>query len=146
MKTEYNIEEILEILPHRFPFVYIDRVINLDPGKKVIALKNVNINEWYFPGHFPGTPIMPGVLILESMAQAGAFLILHDLEDPQKKGMLFTSIEKSKFRKPVVPGDQLIIELELLKFKLGTAKIQGVAYVGEKLVAEAILTATLVDR
>lgn len=146
MKTEYNIEEILEVLPHRFPFVFIDRVINLDPGKKVKALKNVNINEWYFPGHFPGTPIMPGVLILESMAQAGAFLILHDLEDPKKKGMLFTSIEKSKFRKPVVPGDQLIIELELLKFRLGTAKIKGEAYVGDKLVAEATLTASLVDR
>ena len=146
MKTEYNIEEILEVLPHRFPFVFIDRVIKLDPGKTVTALKNVNINEWYFPGHFPGTPIMPGVLILESMAQAGAFLILHDLEDPKKKGMLFTSIEKSKFRKPVVPGDQLIIKLELLKFKLGTAKIQGAAFVGDKLVAEATLMASLVDR
>ncbi len=146
MKTEYNIEEILEVLPHRFPFVFIDRVIKLDPGKTVTALKNVNINEWYFPGHFPGTPIMPGVLILESMAQAGAFLILHDLEDPKKKGMLFTSIEKSKFRKPVVPGDQLVIKLELLKFKLGTAKIQGAAFVGDKLVAEATLMASLVDR
>lgn len=146
MKTEYNIEEILEVLPHRFPFVFIDRVIKLDPGKTVTALKNVNINEWYFPGHFPGTPIMPGVLILESMAQAGAFLILHDLEDPKKKGMLFTSVEKSKFRKPVVPGDQLIIKLELLKFKLGTARIRGEAFVGDKLVAEATLMASLVDR
>ena len=112
----------------------------------MIALKNVNINEWYFPGHFPGTPIMPGVLILESMAQAGAFLVLHDLKDPKKKGMLFTSIEKSKFRKPVVPGDQLIIKLELLKFRLGSAKIKGEAFVGEKLVAEATLMASLVDR
>ena len=146
MKTEYNIEEILEVLPQRFPFVFIDRVLKLDPGKTVIALKNVNINEWYFPGHFPGTPIMPGVLILESMAQAGAFLVLHDLKDPKKKGMLFTSIEKSKFRKPVVPGDQLIIKLELLKFRLGSAKIKGEAFVGEKLVAEATLMASLVDR
>lgn len=146
MKTEYNIEEILEVLPQRFPFVFIDRVIKLDPGKTVTAIKNVNINEWYFPGHFPGIPIMPGVLILESMAQAGAFLILHDLKNPKDKGMLFTSIESSKFRKPVVPGDQLIIKLELLKFRLGTAKIKGVAFVGDKLVAEATLMATLVDR
>lgn len=146
MKTEYNIEEILEVLPQRFPFVFIDRVLKLDPGKTVTALKNVNINEWYFPGHFPSTPIMPGVLILESMAQAGAFLVLHDLKDPKKKGMLFTSIEKSKFRKPVVPGDQLIIKLELLKFRLGSAKIKGEAFVGDKLVAEATLMASLVDR
>ncbi|MDX1285652.1 MAG: 3-hydroxyacyl-ACP dehydratase FabZ [Draconibacterium sp.] len=146
MKTEYNIEEILEVLPHRFPFVFIDRVTHLDPGKTVTAIKNVNINESYFPGHFPGKPIMPGVLILESMAQAGAFLILHDLEDPKKKGMLFTAIENSKFRKPVVPGDQLIIKLELLKFRLGTAKIKGEAFVQDKLVAEATLMASLVDR
>jgi beta-hydroxyacyl-ACP dehydratase FabZ len=146
MKIEYNIEEILEVLPHRFPFVFIDRVTNLDPGKTVTAIKNVNINESYFPGHFPGKPIMPGVLILESMAQAGAFLILHDLEDPKKKGMLFTAIENSKFRKPIVPGDQLIIKLELLKFRLGTAKIKGEAFVDDKIVAEATLMASLVDR
>ena len=146
MKKEYNIEEILEILPQRHPFVFIDRVINLDPGKKVTALKNVNINESYFPGHFPGKPIMPGVLILESMAQAGAFLVLHDLVDPKKKGMLFTAIEKSKFRKQVVPGDQLIIKMELLKFRLGTARIKGKAFVDDKVVTEAILMATLVDR
>lgn len=146
MKTEYNIEEILEILPQRHPFVFIDRVTNLVPGKTVTALKNVNINESYFPGHFPGKPIMPGVLILESMAQAGAFLVLHNLEDPQKNGMLFTAIEKSKFRKPVVPGDQLIIKMELLKFRLGTAKIKGEAFVDDNLVTEAILMASLVDR
>lgn len=146
MKKEYNIEEILEILPQRHPFVFIDRVINLDPGKTVTALKNVNINESYFPGHFPGKPIMPGVLILESMAQAGAFLVLHDLVNPKEKGMLFSAIEKSKFRKQVVPGDQLIIKMELLRFRLGTAKIKGEAFVDDKLVTEAILMATLVDR
>ena len=146
MKTAYNIEEILEILPHRHPFVLIDRVINLDPGKTVTALKNVNINESYFPGHFPGKPIMPGVLILESMAQAGAFLVLHDLEDPQKKGMLFSAVEKSKFRRPVVPGDQLIIKMELLKFRMGSAKIKGEAFVDDKLVTEATIMASLVDR
>lgn len=146
MKTEYNIEEILEILPHRHPFVLIDRVINLVPGKTVTALKNVNINESYFPGHFPGKPIMPGVLILESMAQAGAFLVLHDLEDPQKKGMLFSSVEKAKFRIPVVPGDQLTIKMEMINFRMGSAKIKGEAFVDDKLVTEATIMASLVDR
>lgn len=146
MKTEYNIEEILEILPHRHPFVLIDRVINLDPGKTVTALKNVNINESYFPGHFPGKPIMPGVLILESMAQAGAFLVLHDLDDPKKKGMLFSAVEKAKFRRPVVPGDQLIIKMEMINFRMGSAKIKGQAFVGDKLVTEATIMASLVDR
>jgi len=146
MKTEYNIEEILEILPHRHPFVLIDRVINLNPGKTVTALKNVNINESYFPGHFPGKPIMPGVLILESMAQAGAFLVLHDLEDPKKKGMLFSSVEKAKFRIPVVPGDQLIIKMEMINFRMGSAKIKGQAFVEDKLVTEATIMASLVDR
>lgn len=146
MKTEYNIEEILEILPHRHPFVLIDRVINLEPGKTVTALKNVNINESYFPGHFPGKPIMPGVLILESMAQAGAFLVLHDLEDPKKKGMLFSAVEKAKFRRPVVPGDQLIIRMELLNFRMGSAKIRGEAFVEDNLVTEATIMASLVDR
>lgn len=146
LKKEYNIEEILEILPQRHPFVFIDRVLDLDPGKTVTALKNVNINESYFPGHFPGKPIMPGVLILESMAQAGAFLVLHNLDNPKEKGMLFTAIDKSKFRKPVVPGDQLIIKMELLKFRLGTAKIKGEVFVDDKLVTQATLMATLVDR
>ncbi len=145
-KKEYSIEEILEILPHRFPFVMIDRIIELIQGEEVTAIKNVAANEPYFQGHFPDRPIMPGVLILESMAQAGAFLILHNLDDPIKKGMLFSAVEKSKFRKPVVPGDQLILKLKLIKFRLGTAKIMGEAYVKDKLVAEATLMASLVDR
>ena len=102
-KKEFNIEEILALLPQRFPFVMIDRIINFNPGKECTAIKNVSINEPYFQGHFPGNPIMPGVLILESMAQAGAFLVLHDLEDPLKKGMLFSAVEKSRFRTPIIP-------------------------------------------
>ena len=145
-KKEYNIQEILAILPQRFPFVMIDRIIDFIPGEKCTAIKNVSVNEPYFQGHFPGRPIMPGVLILESMAQAGAFLVLHDLEDPIKKGMLFSAVEKSKFRAPIVPGDQIVLEMKLLKFRLGTAKIRGEAYVNEKLVAEATLLASLVDR
>jgi 3-hydroxyacyl-[acyl-carrier-protein] dehydratase len=145
-KKEYSIEEILAILPQRFPFVMIDRIIDFIPGEKCTAIKNVSVNEPYFQGHFPGRPIMPGVLILESMAQAGAFLVLHDLEDPLKKGMLFSAVEKSKFRVPIVPGDQIVLEMKLLKFRLGTAKIRGEAYVNNKLVAEATLLASIVDR
>jgi 3-hydroxyacyl-[acyl-carrier-protein] dehydratase len=145
-KKEYSIEEILAILPQRFPFVMIDRIIDFIPGEKCTAIKNVSVNEPYFQGHFPGRPIMPGVLILESMAQAGAFLVLHDLEDPLKKGMLFSAVEKSKFRVQIVPGDQIVLEMKLLKFRLGTAKIRGEAYVNNKLVAEATILATIVDR
>ncbi|MFC1535811.1 3-hydroxyacyl-ACP dehydratase FabZ [Candidatus Neomarinimicrobiota bacterium] len=145
-KKEYSIEEILAILPQRFPFVMIDRIIDFIPGEKCTAIKNVSVNEPYFQGHFPGRPIMPGVLILESMAQAGAFLVLHDLEDPLKKGMLFSAVEKSKFRVSIVPGDQIVLEMKLLKFRLGTAKIRGEAYVNNKLVAEATLLASIVDR
>jgi len=145
-KTEFNTEEILEILPQRYPFVMIDRIINFTPSEKCTAIKNVSVNEPYFQGHFPGRPIMPGVMILESMAQAGSFLVLYDLEDPLAKGMFFSGVEKSKFRKPIVPGDQIVLKMKLLKFRLGTVKIQGEAYVDNKLVAEAILLASLVDR
>jgi beta-hydroxyacyl-ACP dehydratase FabZ len=145
-KSELNIEEILEILPQRYPFVMIDRITNFIAGERCKAIKNVSVNEPYFEGHFPGKPIMPGVLILESMAQAGAFLVLYNLEDPLSKGMFFSAVEKSKFRKPIVPGDQIKFEMKLLKFRLGTVKISGKAYVDNELVAEAILLATLVDR
>lgn len=145
-KSAFNINEILEILPQRYPFVMIDRITNFVPGEKCTAIKNVAANEPYFQGHFPGLPIMPGVLILESMAQAGAFLVLYDLENPLKKGMFLSAVEKSKFRKTIVPGDQVVLEMKLLKFRLGTVKLRGEAYVDGKLVAEATLLATLVDR
>lgn len=145
-KSDFNINEILEILPQRYPFVMIDRITNFVSGEKCTAIKNVAANEPYFQGHFPGRPIMPGVLILESMAQAGAFLVLYDLENPLKKGMFLSAVEKSKFRKTIVPGDQVVLEMKLLKFRLGTVKLRGEAYVDGKLVAEATLLATLVDR
>ena len=133
-------------MPQRYPFVMIDRITNFISGERCTAIKNVSVNEPYFQGHFPGKPIMPGVLILESMAQAGAFLVLYNLENPLEKGMFFSAVEKSKFRKPIVPGDQIVLEMKLLKFRLGTVKISGKAYVDDQLVAEAILLATLVDR
>ncbi len=145
-KNEFNTEEILEILPQRYPFVMIDRITDFVSGKECTAIKNVSVNEPYFQGHFPEKPIMPGVLILESMAQAGAFLVLYDLENPLEKGMLFSAVEKSKFRIPIVPGDKIILEMKLLKFRLGTVKLRGEAYVDGKLVAEATLLATIVNR
>ncbi len=145
-KQIVDIKEILELLPHRYPFVLIDRILDITPGEKLTALKNVTINEPFFQGHFPNQPVMPGVLILEAFAQAGAFLVLNSVDDPMKKNMFFSAIEKSKFRQPVVPGDALRLELQLLRFRLGSAKLLGKAYVGDKLVAESMLMASVVDR
>lgn len=141
-----SIEEIMRLIPHRYPFIMIDRIIELVPGKHCTALKNVTINEPYFQGHFPGHPVMPGVLILESMAQAGAFLVLNTVEDPLKKNMLFTAVEKSKFRKPIIPGDQVRIEMELIKIRMNAVKLGGVAYVDDIIVAEGLIMANIVDR
>lgn len=143
----YNIQEIMNFLPHRYPFILVDRIEELIPDKKVVALKNVTINEPFFQGHFPGTPIMPGVLIVEAMAQAGGVLASASLPQ-EKQGALiyFMGIDKVKFRKPVVPGDQLVIEVQILKQRLKAIKMSGVAFVDEKLVAEAELMATFGDK
>ncbi|MGH8004938.1 MAG: bifunctional UDP-3-O-[3-hydroxymyristoyl] N-acetylglucosamine deacetylase/3-hydroxyacyl-ACP dehydratase [Limisphaerales bacterium] len=147
-KTEYllDIRAIQEILPHRYPFLLIDRVIDLDPKKKVTAIKNVTINEPFFQGHFPGHPVLPGVLIVEAMAQAGGFLMLHALEDPKKSIAYFLGMDAVRFRKPVVPGDTLRLEVEMLSMRRGACKISGKAFVGENLVAEAEMMAAIVDK
>lgn len=142
----FDINSILNLLPHRYPFVLVDRIIDFTPGEKLTAIKNVTINEPFFQGHFPNQPVMPGVLVLEAMAQAGSFLVLNSVENPMKKNMFFSSLSEAKFRHPIVPGDQLRIEMILEKFKLGTAFLAGKAYVGDKLVAEGKLKATVVDR
>ena len=142
----FNIHEILKIMPHRYPFLLIDKIIDLEPGKIVKAVKNITISEPFYNGHFPGDPIMPGVLILESMAQAGGFLLLHSIDNPQKKLVYFTAVNNARFKKIVIPGDQLILEVKLIKFKLGTCKIAGEAYVNNELVANSELMATVVDR
>jgi len=142
----FDIYSILNLLPHRYPFVLVDRIVNITPGKKLTAIKNVTINEPFFQGHFADQPVMPGVLVLESMAQAGAFLVLNNLDDPMKKNMFFSALSDSKFRHPIIPGDQLRLEMSLAKFKLGTALLVGKGYVGDKLVAEGKLKATVVDR
>ncbi|MBT88149.1 MAG: 3-hydroxyacyl-[acyl-carrier-protein] dehydratase FabZ [Candidatus Marinimicrobia bacterium] len=140
------IEEIMKLLPHRYPFILIDRIIEMEPAKSCTALKNVTINEPYFHGHFPDQPVMPGVLILESMAQAGAFLTLNSVDNPMSKNMFFSAVEKAKFRKPIIPGDQVRIEMELLKIRMNAVKLRGIAYVDDKIVTEAIIMANIVDR
>ena len=140
------IEEIMKLLPHRYPFILIDRIIEMEPAKSCTALKNVTINEPYFHGHFPDQPVMPGILILESMAQAGAFLTLNSVDNPMSKNMFFSAVEKAKFRKPIIPGDQVRIEMELLKIRMNAVKLRGIAYVDDKIVTEAIIMANIVDR
>jgi len=145
-ETFLDIEGIMRILPHRYPFLLIDRIIDMEPKKRVIALKNVTINEPFFPGHFPEHPIMPGVLNIEAMAQAGGILLLNTIENPQDKLAYFMGIDKARFRKPVRPGDQVRFELEMVKLRMRTCKMVGKAFVNNDLVAEAELMATVMDR
>ncbi|HUV50308.1 MAG TPA: 3-hydroxyacyl-ACP dehydratase FabZ [Anaerolineae bacterium] len=143
----YDIKEIMNFLPHRYPFIMIDRILEIVPDEKITALKNVTINEPFFQGHFPGTPIMPGVLIVEAMAQAGGLLAYTFMPEVKKGSVIyFMAMDKVKFRKPVVPGDQLIFEVKILKKRLKTIKMSGIATVDKKLVAEAELMATFGDK
>lgn len=148
-KTAFDIHEILKILPHRYPFLLIDRVLELKRKERVVAIKNVTINEPFFSGHFPGLPIMPGVLIVEAIAQAGGALLLTEVEDRSEKIMVFTGIERARFRRPVGPGDQLRLEVKLSGWRempgMIAAKMQGYAYVAERKVAEAVVSCQLID-
>jgi 3-hydroxyacyl-[acyl-carrier-protein] dehydratase len=144
--TTLDIHDIMRILPHRYPFLLIDRVIDLVRMKRIVAIKNVTINEPFFAGHFPNMPIMPGVLIVEAVAQAGGALLLTEIPDREHKLMVFTGIEKARFRRPVVPGDQLRIEVDVKAWRGDAVRMQGIAYVEDKKVAEAIVTCRLVDR
>ncbi len=152
MKSEnciFDIEAIMEIMPHRYPFLLIDRIIELEQGKRIVGLKNVTYNEPFFNGHFPTKRIMPGVLIVEAMAQCGFILVLNLLEDPSTKMAYFASIEKVKFRKTVTPGDQLVFEMYLQSFKRGICKIVGKAYrnfIGGEVVCEGEFMAAVVDK
>jgi len=141
-----DINEIQTIIPHRFPMLLIDRVLELDPLKKIVAIKNVTMNEHVFQGHFPGAPVFPGVCIIEAMAQAGAVLLFREVPDRESKLLYFTGIEEARFRKPVVPGDQLRIEVSVIKYKMGFAKLRAEAYVDGQLVTEAIISSALADR
>jgi UDP-3-O-[3-hydroxymyristoyl] N-acetylglucosamine deacetylase/3-hydroxyacyl-[acyl-carrier-protein] dehydratase len=144
--SSLTIDQIQKIMPHRYPFLLVDRILSLDPGKSVVGIKNVTINEPFFIGHFPGGPIMPAVLIIEAMAQVGGVMLLSMVDEPDKKLVYFMGIDKAKFRKPVVPGDQLRFELEMIKLRMKTCKMKGRAFVDGGLVAEAELTSVVVDK
>ena len=140
-----DIKEIQKFLPHRYPFLLVDRIVEIQPGVKVIGIKNVTINEEFFQGHFPGQPIMPGVLIIEAMAQVAGILAFHSGATPGKS-VYFMSIEKAKFRKPVVPGDQLRLEIQILQHRLNVWRFSGHALVDEKIAAEAEFAAMIMDK
>jgi len=140
-----NITEIMKLLPHRYPMLLVDRILEIEE-KKITGIKNVSANEQFFQGHFPGAPVMPGVLIVEAMAQCAAVLFLRDIEDRDKKLFLFGGVDKARFRKPVIPGDQLILECEVLQRRANTVKVKGTARVGDAVVAEAELLSVMVDR
>lgn len=141
-----NIEDILRFLPHRYPFLLVDRVLTLEPSRSIAALKNVTYNEEFFQGHFPEIRIMPGVLLVESLAQAGGILLFHSVPEPEKKFVLFSKIESVKFRRPVVPGDQIRLECELLKMKGGFCWLRGEARVDGDIAVEGEMMASLLNR
>ncbi len=143
-----DIREIQEILPHRYPFLLIDRIVEMEPKQRIVAIKNVTINEPFFQGHFPGHPIMPGVLLLEAMAQAAGILAFRSSEDADVKNKViyFMTIDKAKFRRPVVPGDQVRFEMELIKLRMNISSFKGRAIVEETVAAEAEMKAMLVDK
>jgi len=138
--------EIQKILPHRYPFLMVDAIEEMEPKKRIVGIKNVSINEPYFQGHFPAKPIMPGVLIIESMAQTGGLLLLKEIDDRENKLLYFAAIENARFRRPVVPGDQLRVVVEVVAWRGTTfCKIEGRAYVREELAAEATMMCMMVD-
>lgn len=141
-----GIVEIERLLPHRFPFLLLDRIVEFTPRQRIVALKNVTANEPFFQGHFPGYPIMPGVLLLEALAQAGALMILYESQGNGNKLIFFTGVDDCKFRKPVVPGDQVRLEVDVLAFRSTAGRMQGRALVDGKLAAEAVLSCAVVER
>lgn len=144
----YDLRKILDVIPHRYPMLLVDRILEVEPGKRIVGIKNVTINEPFFQGHFPGHPIMPGVLIIEAMAQVGGLLMMSVAgeEEVKRKVMYFMSLDNVKFRRPVVPGDQIRFELEMLKFSGKNCRMKGVGYVDGKVVAEAEMMARVIDR
>lgn len=141
-----DVTEILNILPHRYPMLLVDRVLEIEPGQRIVGLKNVSANEPFFAGHFPGRPVMPGVLIIEALAQCGGVLLMSGLQNPEDKVIYFLSVDGVKFRRPVVPGDQLILELDLVQGRSRRGKLKGVARVDGRVAAEATILGQVMDR
>jgi len=137
---------IQKILPHRYPFLMVDAILEMERVKRIVGVKNVSINEYYFQGHFPGKPVMPGVLIIESMAQTGGLLLLLEVPDREKKLLYFVAVDEARFRRPVVPGDQLRIEMTVLSWRATFCKLRGLATVNGELAAEATLMCKMIDR
>jgi len=145
-RPDWDVRWIMSVLPHRYPMLLIDRVLELEPRQRIVALKNFTINEEFFAGHFPQHPVVPGVLLVEAMAQAGGILLMHDDPDREKKLLLFMSIERARFRRPVVPGDQVLFEAKVLRLKPNFCKLSARALVEGVVHAEAELLSTTVDR
>ena len=141
-----GIEDIMKVLPHRYPFLLVDRILEIEEGKRIVGLKNVTINEPFFQGHFPGHPIMPGVLIIEAMAQVGGMLLMGSVGDPDTKVVYFMSMDNVKWRRPVTPGDQIRFEVEILQLRRSICRMKGVGYVDGQVASEAEFMAAVMDR